>query len=164
MMRNNLAAVKPWSSDRLHGLVPDLNRAIMLLAPCHEAKATAPITLHQLAEARQTCAVLPVWSGASDATIYRDPKVNHAFRAWHDATHASLPAQHSFTLQGEAETCEAQCRELLKLWPRALPLVRIIRAEIIGQATYAARFGTFPANQAAFIEEYLTNGLPCYPH
>lgn len=146
-MRNNLAS-----------LIPDLNRAILLLSGNFVARPFAPQTERELIEAQQSCADFPVWEGASLETIYRDPMVNHAFRAWHDKTHLALPALHRFTLAGETATCDAQCRELLRLWPRALPLARIIRAEIIGQAEHFAAFGFFPGNQAAFIEEYLTNG------
>lgn len=144
-MRNNLAR-----------LIPDLNRAILLLAPMHAAQARAPSSLREVMAAQQSCAAIPIWDGASHATIYRDARVNHAFRAWHDATHASLPDAHAFTLDGERLTCEAQCRQLLNLWPQAAPLAAVVRAEVIGQAEYFAAFGAFPTDQAAFIETYLT--------
>lgn len=132
----------------------DLNQAILLLAPNHTVSERAPATF---AEIMRQGDPLTVWSGASDGTIYDDPAVNWAFRAWHDATH--IAGQYNFTLAGEIATCEAQLIKLRETFPRfPARWETILRAEIIGQAQYAARFGSFPTDQAAFIREALTNG------
>lgn len=100
------------------------------------------------------CPALTVWSGASDATIYGAPEVNHAFRAWHDAAHVA--GMHEFTLAGEAATAERQVRELLAAYPRApRAWLALLRAEVTGQAEHFAAHGSFPADQAAFIRSYV---------
>lgn len=133
-------------------LSADLNRLVMALAPAHEARAIAPGTFPNL----MSCPSLVVWEGASDATIYGDAKVNHAFRAWHDSHH--VEGMHPFTLAGEIAACEAQIAQARILYPR-LPdiLAQIIRREVIGQAEYFAAHGEFPADQIAFHKES-TNG------
>lgn len=55
----------------------------------------------------------PVFAGASDRTIFGDPAVNYAFRAWHDAWHLRLRAP--FTVEGERRVHAAQDAELA-LW------------------------------------------------
>jgi hypothetical protein len=41
---------------------------------------------------------------------------------------------------------------MLTLWPRAIPLARIVQVEIIGQAMHYAAHGFFPVDQVAFIQ------------
>lgn len=135
----------------LKPLSRELNQAIMALAPTYEAKSFAPGTFREL----MACERRVVWDGASDATIYADPRVNHAFRAWHDAEH--VRGQFEFSLTGERATCDAQIRGLLARFPRApFFALQVIRAEITGQAEYFAAHGAFPADQAAFIRETVT--------
>ncbi len=131
-----------------------LNRAILLLAPAFAARPEAPATLPELLQARSLSPVLPVWEGASDATIFADPRVNHAFRAWHDAAHALGNGEahpFAFTLAGEAAACEAQVRQLYTLFPSAPKRwATILRAEINAQGQYLADYGCFPEDQYAF--------------
>src|ERR1700740_2191463 len=49
---------------------------------------------------------LVVYSGGSSSTIYADPNVNYAFRAWHDWSHWS--GNHGLSFQGEIAVCERQ--------------------------------------------------------
>ena len=130
-------------------LCPDLNRAILELAPRHHVADFAPDTFAGIMQSPGI-----IWAGASDGTIYGDAKVNHAFRAWHDSHHIRLGAD--FTLAGETRVCEAQIAELHRLWPRH-PLVwdRLIRVEVIGQVTYNATHGHFPIDQSQFTREEL---------
>lgn len=132
-------------------MLRDLAQIVLAHAPLHVARERAPSTFAELAshDGRE----LVVWEGASDATIFGDARVNHAFRAWHDATHK----RHAFgfTLAGERATCEAQCAELLALWPLASPLAAVIRCEVIGQAEYFATHGAFPLDQIGFARAYL---------
>jgi hypothetical protein len=123
----------------------DLNRLVLALAPPHEARAHAPGTFPDLIR----CGSLIVWDGASDCTIYGDARVNHAFRAWHDAAH--IAGGFPFTLAGEIAACEFQIAQAYARFPR-LPdsLAATIRREVIGQAEYFAAYGTFPANQIEF--------------
>lgn len=132
----------------MHPLDPALNRAILSLAPAHDVADRAPSTFLELAQ----CPRRIVWAGASDATIFGDPAINWAFRAWHDATHLALAAD--FTLAGERATCEAQIVALERAYPRIPKLcATILRAEVIGQAEHFVRFGSFPLDQVAFTLE-----------
>lgn len=137
----------------MRALIPEFNNVILRLAPAFEARATAPSTLAGLMSL-ETGAALPVWEGASDCTIYGDARVNHAFRAWHDATHRA--GAFGFTLEGERATREAQARAVLQLYPRAPKAwLALLRAEIDGQAEFFAANGFFPADQFAFVREAL---------
>jgi len=88
-----------------------------------------------------------VWNGASEHTIYGDPKVNHAFRAWHDSLHLILNAP--FTLTGEIFVAREQAR----LAPD--PIAKLIIAEVQGQAEYFAEHRVFPADQVKFVLDYI---------
>ncbi len=121
-----------------------LNSKIVSLAPKHLAKDLAPDTYESLA---RHSGIMVVWSGGSDNTIYGDARVNHAFRAWHDALHIKLNV--GFDLQGETRVALEQARILGGPW------AEIIMAEVVGQAEYFAKHGEFPKNQVEFIVNYL---------
>lgn len=93
---------------------------------------------------------LVIWSRASDHTIYEDARVNHAFRAIHDAMHLSLGAE--FTLDGEIWVAKEQARQA-----GSDLLAELILAEVIGQAEYFKQHGVFPSDQKAFTQAYLKN-------
>lgn len=138
-------------------LVPEFNRVILELAPRFDARPVAPSTLADLL-ALDTAAPMPVWEGASDGTIYGDARVNHAFRAWHDAAHAA--GGYAFTLEGERQTCDAQARALLSMYPRAPKLwLALLSAEINGQSECLATTGAFVPDQAAFMRQALKEYL-----
>lgn len=134
----------------------DLNSLVLAFAPPHDARATAPASLPELMAHASLGGSLAVWDGASECTIYGDARVNHAFRAWHDAAH--IAGGFGFTLEGERAACEYQIAQARAVFPR-LPewIVRALRAEVTGQAEYFAAHGTFPADQIAFFSE-ATNG------
>jgi hypothetical protein len=102
----------------------------------------------------------PVYAGASDRTIFGDPKVNHAFRAWHDAWHLRLRAP--FTPEGERAVCRAQMDEL-HAWTDEHSgsfsglQAALLYAEIIGQLEHQTAHGAFPENQRAFVRAYVKN-------
>jgi hypothetical protein len=139
----------------------ELNAAILKLAARHcpngfDTSPNAPETFEGLqAHFRKTGRVV-VSDAASLHTIYGRAAVNFAFRAWHDATH--LAGGFPFTIEGETEACEAQCKEIASLArdkAQARAWQNIIRAEIIGQARYEAANGRFPDNQYGFVQAYL---------
>lgn len=126
------------------------DQAILALAPSFEARSVAPATFADL----MTCGRMIVWDGASGATIYGDAQVNFAFRAWHDFEHKA--GRYGFMLAGETAACEAQIATLLRRFPSApARWLRIIRAEVIGQAEHYAETGMFPMDQAAFVAAQL---------
>ena len=97
-----------------------------------------------------------VFSGASERTIYADPAVNYAFRAWHDLCH--LQGNYDTSYVGEVSTCGLQTCQLLKRFghnERTWRWIQIIEAEIIGQARHFERYRQFPIDQAAFVLAYL---------
>jgi hypothetical protein len=124
----------------------ELNRRILRIAPSHTAQDYAPATFEALKG--QSVGSLVVWAGASDKTIYGDPTVNHAFRAWHDSLHLALNAP--FTLQGERIVALEQARLI-----GGETFGHIIMAEVVGQAEYFALTGQFPVDQKAFDLKYL---------
>lgn len=124
----------------------ELNRLILKLAPKFQASDIAPSTFESLKE--QASGSLVVWAGASDSTIYGDPKVNHAFRAWHDSIHLKLNSP--FTLQGERIVALEQARLI-----GSETMGHLIVAEVIGQAEYNLETGLFPIDQKAFVIAYL---------
>jgi hypothetical protein len=142
-------------------LARSLNAAILeitkrILPRGYAVAADAPSTYEELAQLLSTGAPLRVWPGGSEQTIYADPTVNHAFRAWHDWAH--WIAAHPFTLEGEQRVAALQCRQLLVDYGDNA-LTRhwrsIIEAEVIGQAEYRARHHHFPADQVGFVLAYL---------
>jgi hypothetical protein len=144
-------------------LHPGLNRAIiemtkLVLPDGFVVAANTPSTFETLKAHLDAGQRLAVWSGGSHATIYDDPSVNYAFRAWHDWCH--WRGDHDFTLAGEMSACEMQCDQLVMRFgdsPTTRLWCRIVRAEIIGQALFFDRHGRFPGDQRAFVESYLRN-------
>jgi hypothetical protein len=99
-----------------------------------------------------------VYSGGSENTIYEDRQVNYAFRAWHDWCHWT--GKVALDMEGEVEACQMQCHQLYDVFGFNAQTFRwgtIIKAEVIGQATYYERYQRFPTNQRMFVEHYLAN-------
>lgn len=92
---------------------------------------------------------ITVWSGASDATIYADPSVNWAFRAWHDSVHLAIGAD--FSHAGEVAACEAQIASLREQFPR-MPVLwsALLRIEVVGQVIALESSGSFVSDQVSF--------------
>lgn len=126
-----------------------LQRIPFLFAPAHEAKRVAPATWDELRNAGRGI----VWEGESTRTIWGTPQANHAFRAWHDATHLELGAD--FTLAGERATGIAQCAQLERACLGRL--VPIVWREVIGQTEFYAVHGRFPCDQLQFTLEGLND-------
>lgn len=140
----------------MHALIPELNRIVLEMAPAHIARPEAPSTFAELMRAGVN--PLPVWDGASDATIYGDARVNHAARAWHDSAH--VRGLFDWTPEGEAQACELQCRDILLCYPQAPKLwLDTLRAEVNGQVQFFTTTGVFPSDQKALVVEILrSNG------
>ncbi len=118
----------------------------------------APSTWAELKTHLDSGKRLVVYSGGSEETIYVDPAVNYAFRAWHD--HLHYINQFDFSLDGETAVCDEQCRVLATMSRderQASRWCRIIQAEVIGQKLYHRLYDLFPADQRAFVLSYLEN-------
>lgn len=86
---------------------------------------------------------LIIWSGESDNTIYQDPKVNHAFRAIHDAMH--LKTGLGFTPEEEIEMGRIQAAQIDSDF-----IAKLFYIEIAGQAEYYLKHGKFVEDQINF--------------
>lgn len=123
-------------------------RAAALPAGWHAA-AAAPDTFDGLlTSAARAGGHITVWTGASEGTIYGDPSVNWAMRAWHDAHHVGLVSD--FSLAGERRVAAAQAAACETPEDAALLL-----ADVLGQAEYYAAHSAFPTDQVAFVAAYM---------
>lgn len=137
----------------------DLERFILRDAPAHYATESAPHTFATLraayAETTARGLPLPVYSGGCDRTIYSSPAINHAARAWHDATHVQLAAE--FTPEGELRVAIHTARRVLECG-LSYRDAALVFADVWGQVCYAAAHGgDFPADQAAFIGAWMAD-------
>ena len=138
-----------------------LNAAIMhistkLFPTGFDVSADAPATFEELTAHLDAGKRMVVFSGGSGATIYADPEVNWCFRAWHDWCH--WRGNYPLSLKGERATCAMQAQHLLTLYgngPQVRRWIRIIHAEIIGQANFYHEHGHFPVDQYGFVTRYL---------
>jgi hypothetical protein len=121
-----------------------LNQKLLDLAPRFSVSENAPNTF---AELKGRTSPLVVYSGASDCTIYGDPRINYAFRAWHDSIHLRLNA--GFTVAEEIRVAEESARIL------GGTLGEIIYTEIADQRIYAEITGQFVGNQVDFMVSHL---------
>ena len=138
-----------------------LNVAIMHIATKlfptgFDVSLDAPATFDELKTHLDAGKRMVVFSGGSGTTIYGDPEVNWCFRAWHDWCH--WRGNHLLSLVGEQATCTMQAQHLLTLYGNGLSVrrwIRIIHAEIIGQADFYRDHGHFPVDQYEFVARYL---------
>ena len=138
-----------------------LNAAIMhistkLFPSGFDVSPDAPTTFDELKAHLDAGKRMVVFSGGSGATIYADPEVNWCFRAWHDWCH--WRGNYPLSLAGERATCGMQARHLLTLYgngPSVRRWIRIIHAEIIGQANFYKEHAHFPVDQYAFVARHL---------
>jgi hypothetical protein len=122
------------------------------------SETDAPSSLKALKAEFATRGRITVFGGSSDRTIFDSAEVNHAFRAWHDWAHLALDAP--FNLDGETAACDLQARQLVTVYgdgDTGRELVAILRAEVIGQALYWAKWRTYVADQRAFAAAYMRN-------
>lgn len=123
-----------------------------------EVSDQAPQTYDELVALLDAGGRMVVWSGGSARTIFADPVVNYAFRAWHDWCH--WRGRHPFTPAGEQACFRRQCRHLRALYgrgPRTRRWIRLLAADLLGQQRYYERHGRFPEDQRAFVRAYLAD-------
>lgn len=118
----------------------------------------APETYENLLEAYQhsikTHAPLPVFSGASEGTIYTSKEGNWAFRFWHDITHVSNGL--GFSLMDEVKCSSIQAEQVAKYFGADTVEYRLFLADTIGQSIYAELHGgLFPSDQLAYVKTIL---------
>ena len=108
--------------------------------------------LQHATEMRDGVLLIPVWTGASDRTIWSGPEANYLFRAWHDSHHLRLGAE--FTREGERLVADLALSEVSGVLERAL-----LWAETEGQQEHYARWGEFPGDQRGFDLACLAGGV-----
>ncbi len=92
---------------------------------------------------------LVIWSGASDKTIFGCPKVNHAFRALHDALH--LETRMNFSVESEIELGRIQASKY------SSQLIQdLIYCEVSLQAMHYRDTGNFVSNQVEFTHNFFS--------
>lgn len=100
-----------------------------------------------------------VWTGESDNTVFGDPQVNHAFRAWHDYVHVNFDLP--FTEAGEHTVMQIQQRQVDTLGGYAFTAQEkklfwdLLECEIDGQIKEFVRTGDFVKDQRAFAQKYM---------
>lgn len=123
-----------------------------------DVSSDAPDTLEALRKHYKKTGRILVWNGASDRTIFGDPEVNFAFRAWHDYTHLKISAP--FDRPGETAVALVQTADMYQRMGycnNSRRYARIIDAEIVGQLRHQETFGEFPEDQLGFVQAYLKN-------
>lgn len=121
----------------------------------------APETFIALREEYARRNRITVFNGASDLTIYGEPAVNIAFRAWHDWCH--LAGGHNFSVAGETAAAEMQCNHLrfhYGMSEKTEVLCALVKSEVIGQADYYARTKQFVKHQRPFVLHYMAQHFP----
>jgi hypothetical protein len=101
---------------------------------------------------------LVVYDGGCEGTIYANPAVNHAFRAWHDWSH--WKGGHDFSVAGEYAVFNMQRELLFDLYgdhDQTRRWINILDAEVVGQRLFYERYKRFIDDQRGFIEAYMKN-------
>ena len=98
-----------------------------------------------------------VYSGGSEQTIYGDPEVNFAFRAWHDWCH--WRGATTSRLRASAQRARCRATTLSRCYGESRQHA-MVAAHSAGRDHRAAgvsstRHGVFPEDQRAFAEDYL---------
>jgi hypothetical protein len=124
-------------------MIREINNLILTTAPRYSVADKAPSTELELF----TTPTLVVWSGASNHTIFRDARVNWAFRALHDQLH--LDTGLGFSPAEEVELGRIQANKYSGLF------ADLIYIEVALQAKYYANTGLFVVDQVDFDLKHL---------
>lgn len=98
---------------------------------------------------------IPVSGRFCEGTIWRAPRTNCAFRAWHDSIH--LEFHQDFSLQGELKVAVIHQQRLgdhLDKVSRAW-----LWADTAGQNFHHVIHGDFPVDQKAFVNAVVRDGM-----
>ena len=142
---------------------PDLNSAILKITDClmsgFEVSDTAPSSCRALKEHLDAGKTMVVAREGSECTIFGDPKVNFAFRAWHDWCH--WVGEFDFSVHGERAACNMQIEHIYQFFgvtEQTRGWAQILVAEVIGQRKYYEKYGAYVSDQRAFARAYLADG------
>lgn len=138
-----------------------LNNAVVVMAnkvwPLGwDVGPNAPSSFKALCEEINTRRRVTVYDGGCECTIFDQPEVNYAMRAWHDWCHWRYG--YDFSLRGETMACEKQIEQLFKVYGRGDQTerwARILWAEVVGQREYYERHRKYVEDQMSFVKMYL---------
>lgn len=119
----------------------------------YDVETYAPTNLSQLVAHYKAWGKVAVSSLHSEKTVFSEPSVNYAFRAWHDWHHIRLNAE--FTRGGEIRVHWAMRDDMRRTGIECERVLALLECENIGQLDYWERFGTPPDDQRAFACGYL---------
>ena len=121
-------------------------QAGQLMRKGYYASENAPNNLATMRLAWAEGSSYPVYSGASDKTVYSTPEQNLAFRFWHDVLHLVYDLDVSF--EEELQIAKIHQKSARQYYgPDAALLMRI---DTRGQSEYYKEHGAFPEDQLAF--------------
>lgn len=116
-----------------------------------QGPATYPELMAHWAEAKRTRMAFPVWSGASEHTIYTSRGANYAFRFWHDSIHAQRQLQ--FSTPEEIVIGTIQTDEVALEFGEFSLETLLMHYDTVGQSTYALmNDGQFPEDQLEWVK------------
>lgn len=98
---------------------------------------------------RLTKEALPVWSGASDNTIYTHALGNWAFRFWHDSLHCKHGL--NMTVHDEINIGMKHVHDVVEVFGVGSLEGKFMRQDTIFQSLYCDVHGHFPENQLQFV-------------
>lgn len=136
-----------------------LEAHIDTIAPDHVACANAPSSWAALKSWDDNFGhnnPIPVFDGGCELTIYSEPKINHAFRAWHDRTHLRIDA--GFDYDGEFAVALSH-RASVRGAGLALSDAKAIMFDTIGQYRYYQTHNAYIHNQALFVAACFKVGI-----
>lgn len=124
-----------------------LKRTILKYVPPYVACSNAPNAWKDLQKFKNA-AILPVYAGSCDNTIYGDAAINVAFRAWHDWIHLQYGL--SFTPDNEQQVaaihalhCDNENDAI------------VIYADVMSQVEHYQRTGEYSDHQIHTVIEWL---------
>ncbi len=139
-----------------------LNNAVSFitskLVPDFNVADDAPSTYQDLKAHLDAGKTFTAAREGSEHTIFGNPKINYAFRAWHDWCHWT--GEFDFSLSGECATCSLQIEHLRSFYgvnDRTDYWARLLIAEVIGQRRYFEKYQCYITDQRAFARAYLVD-------
>lgn len=144
-------ALTVWMIQKAHRIAKDFEIN-------YEPSENAPNDFEALKlsyrDAKRNRTPLPVWSGASDATIYTSPEGNYAFRFVHDVLHVVFNAD--FSVQGESVVTVHHAKMAAEYFGADSLEYKMLLADGLGQVFYMAQHGQFPVDQLAYVKSTMT--------
>lgn len=140
-----------------------LEKFVLDACPLHYVSPDAPESYKELSQYYDTLAAgdpLPVAGGGSEYTMYSQESINHAWRAYHDGIH--IVHELDFSLDDKMRTCEVQIEHMRMHHDHYGFTDRdyaAVRADVVGQAMYYAKYKEYVVNQASFVQSCLDNGI-----